>query len=206
MEKILLNKIIKIGENKKISQIFIVAVYNKTQADILMYEKSNIEKWYNIINTYGYIGKNGLGKTKEGDGKTPIGKFKFNDAFGIENNPGCKIPYHKITNNDWWSGDERKGYCYNKLININNYPNLNKRVSEHLMDYKHEYRYCLNINYNEECKIGKGSAIFLHCINPNKNYTNGCIAIPSNEMIKVMKNVKKDCLVIINSFKEIINL
>lgn len=203
MEKILLNKIIKLTKNRKISQIFIVAVTTKTNAHILMYEKNSIGEWYNIINTYGYIGKNGLGKTKEGDGKTPIGIFKFNYAFGIENNPGCKIHYHKITNNDWWSGDQRENYYYNKLVNIKKYPNLNKNVSEHLIDYKYEYRYCLNINYNKNCEIGKGSAIFLHCINPNKHYTNGCVAIPCKDMLKVMKNVKKDCLIIIDFYKNI---
>lgn len=206
MDRLLLNKIIKFAEDEKITQIFVVIGINKSKSKILMLEKNSIGKWFAIIDTYGYIGKNGLGKIKEGDRKTPIGKFKFNYAFGINDDPGCKIFYHKITNDDWWSGDERKGYCYNKLIDINNYPNLNKRVSEHLMDYKQEYRYCLNINYNEECKIGKGSAIFLHGINPNKHYTSGCVAIPYKDMLKVMKNVKKDCVIIINSFEEIINL
>ena len=199
MDKLLLNKILRFTKNSGIMQIFIVISINKSNAKILMLERNNI-----IINTYGYIGKNGLGKLEEGDGKTPIGEFKFNYAFGIEDNPGCEILYHKITDNDWWSGDEK--YCYNKLIDINDYPNLNKKVSEHLIDYKYEYRYCLNINYNEECKIGKGSAIFLHCINPNKHYTEGCIAIPYKDMLKVIKNVKKDCIVLINSFEEIINL
>ena len=199
MNKLLLDKIRRFLDDNKILQIFVVISINKSKAKILMLEKNNI-----IINTYGYIGKNGIGKIKEGDKKTPIGKFKFNYAFGIEDNLGCEILYHKITNDDWWSGDKK--YCYNKLININDYPNLNKKVSEHLIDYKYEYRYCLNINYNEECKVGKGSAIFLHCMNPKKHYTSGCIAIPYNDMLKVMKNVKKDCIVLINSFEEIINL
>ena len=49
----------------------------------------------------------------------------------------------------------------------------------------------------------KDSAIFVHCFGTNKPYTAGCVAIPKEQMIKVMKNVKKDCLVIIESLKNI---
>ena len=49
----------------------------------------------------------------------------------------------------------------------------------------------------------KGSAIFVHCFGTNKPYTAGWVAIPKEQMIKVMKNVEKDCLVIIDSLKNI---
>lgn len=41
----------------------------------------------NIIQTQAYIGKNGLGKTKEKDQKTPIGEYELGIAFGIKENP-----------------------------------------------------------------------------------------------------------------------
>ena len=40
-----------------------------------------------------YVGKNGLGKTGEGDGKTPVGILHPLSAFGIKPNPGTKMPY-----------------------------------------------------------------------------------------------------------------
>ena len=46
---------------------------------------------------------------------------------------------------------------------------------------------------------GAGSAIFLHCLGPNKPFTGGCVAIPENQMKIVMQNVKPDCKVVIDS-------
>lgn len=193
--------IIKLAEDNNTEQIFIVAGTGKTTANVYMYEKDSFGKWKKIINTQGFIGKNGLGKKKEGDGMTPIGVFHFTKAFGIADNPGCLIDYQKVTDDDWWSCDIN--CCYNQMVKISNYPNLNKNVCEHIIDYKYLYQYCLNISYNEEGIKGDGSAIFLHCSNPRKHYTAGCIAISKDEMIKVIKNVKKDCIVVIdflNSF------
>jgi L,D-peptidoglycan transpeptidase YkuD (ErfK/YbiS/YcfS/YnhG family) len=45
-----------------------------------------------------------------------------------------------------------------------------------------------------------GGAIFLHCTG-KKKHTGGCVAIPKNDMVKVMKNVKEDCVVVIDSLE-----
>ena len=37
-----------------------------------------------------FVGKNGLGKTGEGDGKTPVGTLRPLSAFGVETNHDCK--------------------------------------------------------------------------------------------------------------------
>ena len=44
-----------------------------------------------------FIGKNGIGKTGEGDAKTPTGTLRPLSAFGIKPNPGTKMPYTDIT-------------------------------------------------------------------------------------------------------------
>ena len=186
-------------QSRSASQLFIVAVLEGSNADITMHQKDSQGNWKQIMMTKGYIGLNGLGKTKEGDKKTPVGTFGFNAAFGIADDPGCAIPYHKVTDNDYWSGDTRTGYRYNEMVDINDYPDLNKSASEHLIDYTKAYQYCLNINYNEECIVNAGSAIFLHCIG-NNDYTMGCVSIPQVDMIYVMQHVDPDCLVIIDSY------
>ena len=88
---------------------------------------------------------------------------------------------------------------YNKMVNIEDCPNLDKNNSEHIMDYEYQYQYCLNINFNEQAINGKGSAIFLHCLDPQKPYTGGCVAVPENIMIEIMQNVTPDCVVIIDT-------
>ena len=169
--------IAKLAESKNANQIFVVAGIGETTAYVSMHQKDENGKWKTVVTTPGYIGKKGLGKTKEGDAMTPVGTFHFNKAFGIAENPGCALEYQKVSDDDWWSGDAN--YKYN------------------------QYQYCLNVSYNEEGTAGRGSAIFLHCLGPYKPYTGGCIAIPKAEMEKVMKNVDKDCVVVIDSLKNL---
>ncbi len=45
-----------------------------------------------LFTTTVYVGKNGLGKTGEGDSKTPIGTMHVLSAFGIKSNPGTSMP------------------------------------------------------------------------------------------------------------------
>lgn len=193
--------IVNLAENNNANQIFVVAGIGNTTAYVSMHQKDSTGNWTTIVTTPGYIGKYGLGKTKEGDGMTPVGTFHFNKAFGILSDPGCKIPYQQVTTDDWWSGDP--AYRYNQMVNIKDFPALSQDDSEHIIDYTYQYQYCLNISYNEEGTPGKGSAIFLHCLGPYKPYTGGCVAIPKAEMDKVMKNVKEDCVVVIDSLQNL---
>ena len=184
-------------------QLFVVAGIGETTAYISMHEKDSLGKWRQIMTTPGYIGKYGLGKTKEGDAKTPVGTFGFNYAFGIAEDPGCAIEYHQVDGNAYWSGDQRDGYHYNEMVDIRDYPDLKTDDCEHIVDYTSEYQYCLNISYNDEGTPGLGSAIFLHCLGQIKPYTGGCVAIPQDKMISVMKNVSEDCVVVIGSLRDL---
>ena len=182
------------------TQLFIVAqVSADTTAWVSMHEKSSDGTWHMIMSTPGYIGRNGLGKTKEGDGMTPVGTFSFNRAFGIADDPGCKISYVKVDDDTYWSGDVN--YRYNELIDIKDYHDLNKDDSEHIVDYSYEYQYCLNISYNADGTAGAGSAIFLHCLGDRKPRTGGCVAIPMDQMYFVMQHVDPSCVVLIDSLE-----
>ena len=193
-----------IPEAEEAQQLFVVAGIGQTTAYISMHEKDEDGTWKQIMTTPGFIGKYGLGKEKEGDGKTPVGTFRFNRAFGIAEDPGCAIPYQQCGDSDYWSGDTREGYHYNEMVSIEDLPDLNLEDSEHILDYTNQYQYCLNISYNEEGTPGLGSAIFLHCFGPQKPYTGGCVAIPKDQMIKVMQNVNEDCVVVIGSLEDLI--
>ncbi|MBR0089919.1 MAG: hypothetical protein IJP94_08780, partial [Clostridia bacterium] len=121
-------------------------------------------------------------------------------AFGIADDPGCSaFDYVKVTNDTYWSGDDREGMSYNEMVDIKDYPTLDMENSEHIIDYEYQYQYCLNISFNEDGSAGRGSAIFLHCIGPLKPYTGGCVAMPENIMKMVMQRVDKDCVVVIDT-------
>ena len=189
----------KLDAAKDAKQLFVVAGYERSTAWISMHEKDADGNWKMILSTPGFIGKEGLGKTKEGDGMTPVGTFKFNKAFGIADDPGCAIPYFKVDNDTYWSGDN--DIQYNQMVSIKDYPDLKTDDSEHIVDYQYEYQYCMNISYNEEGTPGKGSAIFLHCLGDRKPRTGGCVAIPEEQMYFVMQHVDPDCVVVIDSME-----
>ena len=109
---------------KDANQLFVVAGIGGTTAYVSMHEKDESGSWKEIMTTPGYIGKMGLGKTREGDAMTPVGTFRFTDAFGIADDPGCSMPYKKVDDNDYWSGDQRDGYHYNEMVSIADLPDL----------------------------------------------------------------------------------
>ena len=191
---------------KDAEQILVVAAFSEeaTDAWVSLHEKQSDGSWHMIMTTPGFIGKNGLGKTKEGDAKTPVGEFRFNRAFGIADDPGSKIPYVKANENTYWSGDSREGFHYNELIeDINDLPGFDTAESEHITDYIYHYQYCLNISYNKEGTPGLGSAIFLHCFGPAKPFSGGCVAIPEDHMKYVMQTVDENTVVLIDSYEHL---
>ena len=190
-----------LGEEQEAQQLFVVAGVGETTAWVSLHEKDESGAWKQLMTTPGYIGKHGLGKQAEGDGMTPVGTFSFNAAFGIAEDPGCALAYHQVTDEDYWSGDQREGYGYNEMVSLRDLPDLNTGDSEHIVDYSREYQYCLNISYNEAGTPGLGSAIFLHCLGALKPYTGGCVAIPQEKMLTVMQRVRPDCVVVIDSLR-----
>lgn len=192
-----------LAEAKGANQIFVIAGVGQTTAWVSMHEKDANGNWQQLMTTPGFIGKNGLGKMREGDNKTPVGVFHFNRAFGIAPDPGCAIPYTQANEYTYWSGDARYGMKYNQMVDIREMPKLDKDASEHIVDYKTHYVYCLNISYNESGRAGAGSAIFLHCLAPQKPYTGGCVAIPEDKMRFVMQMVRPDCVVVIDSLRNL---
>ena len=193
---------------KDAEQLFVGAALgmDKTTATISMHQRDENGAWKQILSTPGFVGKLGLCLDEdhaEGCAQTPIGVYHFNKAFGIADDPGCALPYTKVTENTWWSGDEREGMRYNEMVDIQDYPDLDLTNSEHILDYEYQYQYCLNISFNEEGTPGRGSAIFLHCFGPIKPYTGGCVAIPEYIMKQVMQNVTADCVVVIDTLENL---
>lgn len=195
----------RLGASENADRLFIVAAFSEdaTDAWISLHEKQPDGTWIMVMTTPGFIGKNGLGKTREGDAKTPTGVFRFNRAFGIADDPGCAIPYVKADEGTYWSGDQREGYHYNELVNIRDLPGLDVESgdSEHIIDYPYHYQYCLNISYNEEGVPGLGSAIFLHCYAPAKPFTGGCVSIPEDHMAFVMRRIDENTVVVIDTYE-----
>ena len=187
---------------KNSEQMVVVAGLTVTTAWISMHEKNSSGEWEQIMSTPGFVGKNGLGKVREGDHKTPVGTFKFDFAFGIAPDPGCAIPYVQLNNNHYWSGDWN--YKYNQFVDVReSSASFDKAAGEHLIDYNPHYTYALNIGYNTECTPGRGSALFMHCFDAKKPWTGGCVALPEEKMLFVMQHVRPGCACVIDSLKNL---
>lgn len=184
-------------------QILVVAGTEATAALVSLHERDGQGIWRQLMTTWGYIGREGLGKAAEGDGRTPVGVFRFDKAFGIAPDPGCRLPYQQVDGHIYWSSDMRPGMEYNRMVDIRALPDLDTACSERIMDYPVRYQYCLNINYNAAAVLGRGSAIFLHCAKEGAPYTLGCVAIPTEKMIYVLRHVKPDCAVVIDSLENL---
>ena len=183
------------------SQLAIVSGTHGSNARFSLHEKDSDGVWQEVISCPAFIGKNGWGKQREGDSKTPVGVYTFTEAFGINDDPGSPMGYTKVDDSHYWVGDSNSGR-YNQFVSTRDYSDFDKKESEHIIDYDLAYKYCLNISWNIEGTPGKGSAIFLHCFTKNK-FTGGCVAIPEDKMREVVRLVKPGCVVVMDTSKNI---
>ena len=136
------------------------------------------------------IGKGGLTSNKrEGDKKTPRGKFKFLLLlYRKDRVPGfrCKIKKKSINKNMGWC-DDPTSKKYNRIVKL-----PFKKSAEKLYIKKNYYDLLLVIDYNMKPVIsGKGSAIFLHLASKNFSTTKGCIAIKKREFLQILPYIEK---------------
>ena len=137
------------------------------------------------------IGKNGLTKNKkEGDKKTPKGKFEIENLYFRKdriNKPETLLKCVEIKKDMGWCDDENYPLKYNKLIKINK-----KIRHEKLKRKDHKYDLFIPIKYNFKKPIpGLGSCIFIHLTDDYKP-TDGCIALKKKDFLIMAKIIKKN--------------
>jgi L,D-peptidoglycan transpeptidase YkuD (ErfK/YbiS/YcfS/YnhG family) len=177
------------------NQMVVVQYKSGSSATLTMHEKDSEGVWRQILSSYAYLGKKGIGKTKEGDMKTPVGTFNLKTPFGIKANPGTSLDYVKVTKYHYWCGSTGSKY-YNQLIDTRVTNRARTSSDEYLINYKGVYNYGAFIDYNASGTAGKGSCIFLHCTGGSKS-TAGCVAVPESVMIKILKALKSGCKIVI---------
>lgn len=174
------------------SQLVIVQS-NGTRATVTMHELQN-GVWTEILRTDGFVGSKGVGEASEFTSATPQGTFPLYFAFGINPNPGTKVPYLQVDEYDYWVGDSSSP-LYNQYARADSDTDWDKSKSERIIDYPTAYGYCLFIGYNIEGTPGKGSCFFLHCSNGRP--TAGCVSVPESDMAFILRNIGEDCGIVI---------
>ena len=137
------------------------------------------------------LGINGIkNKKKEGDGITPKGIFKLKKIYYRNDkvkNIVTKVKKIKITKNMGWC-DDPKSKFYNKLIRL-----PSKFGHEKLYRKDDIYNLIIILDYNMNPVIkNKGSAIFIHLAKKNYKATQGCVGLKQNDLIKLIKMIKKN--------------
>lgn len=131
------------------------------------------------------IGRNGIGqKQGEGDGITPIGRWKMGyflyraDRIG---KPQSFLSGFAIKPQDSWC-DIPGSRRYNQPLGL-----TMANSSEALWRQDDLYNVIVVLDHNT-CPFvaGKGSAIFVHISNSQTTYTQGCIALNQSDLLKLL--------------------
>jgi L,D-peptidoglycan transpeptidase YkuD (ErfK/YbiS/YcfS/YnhG family) len=139
-----------------------------------------------------FLGSDGMSThASESWSATPIGSFTLTQAFGHDANPGTGLPYFQTDDADWWIS--QAGPLYNTHQRCaGSCPFAQGAPNEHLARELPFYDYAVVIDYNTTdapggVRPGAGSAIFLHVHPPGSGPTAGCVAVPEDQMIRLLR-------------------
>ncbi|WP_457089180.1 L,D-transpeptidase family protein [Microvirga sp. P5_D2] len=134
------------------------------------------------------LGRSGTTRSKrEGDGGSPVGRFKLLQAFyrpdhGPRPRTGLKL--RPIRPGDGWSDDTRDRR-YNRLV-----PLPCSTSHEKMWRDDHLYDVVIDIAWNRGPIIkGRGSAIFLHIARPGFLPTEGCVAVDKSMIRRLLERI-----------------
>jgi L,D-peptidoglycan transpeptidase YkuD (ErfK/YbiS/YcfS/YnhG family) len=130
------------------------------------------------------IGRSGISADRhEGDGTTPEGVFTLTEAFGNGPDPGTRLPYRPVHDQDYWVTDSSSPY-YNTWQS--GPPDGRWTSAEALWTLTQAYRHAVVIDYNRSPVVPKrGSAMFLHV--RNENPTSGCVAVDLDRLVELVR-------------------
>lgn len=179
---------------QNVKHIIVIAGHTSDKSKVTLndYTLNSDGVWQKNWAVNGVCGEKGISaEKKEGDMKTPEGFFSPIMAFGIKDDPGSNMKYHKLETGDYWVDDSKSKY-YNKLVN--SYTTAKDWSSaEDMLNEAPYYNYGIALDYNKEGVPYKGSAIFIHCMKSDKDTGSaGCIRIPEDYMIKLIKETDEN--------------
>ena len=132
----------------------------------------------------GRVGYNGVisaADKREGDGKTPTGRYWLRNGFGALANPGLARAWTVVGANHVWVDDSNSS-LYNTMQLA---PANGRWTSAEKLLNRPAYDYAQVIGYNEARVPGKGSAIFLHV--GTGGATAGCVSVSASTLVTLLK-------------------
>jgi L,D-peptidoglycan transpeptidase YkuD (ErfK/YbiS/YcfS/YnhG family) len=134
------------------------------------------------------LGRSGIRAAKrEGDGATPRGSFRLESAFYRRDKlsrPRTGLPVSATTPADGWC-DAIADRNYNRFV-THPYP----ASAERLWRRDGLYDVVVVVGYNRRPRRrGAGSAIFMHVAENGLRPTEGCVALPRRDLLKVVARI-----------------
>jgi L,D-peptidoglycan transpeptidase YkuD (ErfK/YbiS/YcfS/YnhG family) len=136
------------------------------------------------------VGSAGVGATREGLARTPTGRYKISQPFGIKPNPGVTTSYFQVDRNDVWTGSTGTVINQHRRCAPGTCP-ASYGQFERLLNYPGSYDHAAFFGYNAPAPYGtgatrgRGSAFFLHV--KNAGPTAGCVAVGAAELVWLLR-------------------
>lgn len=177
--------------------------WNSREGVLQRYLKQD-NKWVAVGSPISIIlGRNGLGWgvglhiipkeakyiKREGDGRSPAGLFSLVNGFGYY---PFKIEFpYRVYDRKYHCVDDSNSKWYNKIIDSSK---VDKDYSsfEYMRLKNNLYKYGIVVNHNPNQIKDRGSCIFIHIWSGDKQGTAGCTAMSEENMIEVLKWLKKE--------------
>lgn len=139
------------------------------------------------------IGRTGMRPAalkREGDGATPIGRYRILRVWRRAERWRRQTPFwpeNRIGPHDGWCedpGDRR----YNRPVKLAPGANHDRLAREDRL-----YDLVIEIDHNSRPRVaGRGSAVFVHLCRPGKTPTAGCVALEPCDLAKLLPRLSGD--------------
>jgi len=142
------------------------------------------------------LGRKGVIRSKrEGDGKTPAGRFRVIGGYWRQDRlrlPGGALKLEPIKAHMGWCDDPADAN-YNRPLRLHA-----RAHHEELLRADALYDVVLVLDHNQSPRVrGHGSAIFFHLTRNRNDPTAGCVAISRAQMLRLLPRLSRDCVMII---------
>lgn len=138
------------------------------------------------------LGRGGVipeGEKREGDGKTPLGRYPFRQVFYRPDKmsaPVCNLPLSPISPDLGWCDDPKRPK-YNQLVRLPFSGSHEKMWRDDSL-----YDVVLVVGHNDDPPVsGLGSAIFMHVARDGFKPTEGCIALEGLALLALIRTLQK---------------
>jgi L,D-peptidoglycan transpeptidase YkuD (ErfK/YbiS/YcfS/YnhG family) len=144
------------------------------------------------------LGRSGVKAAKrEGDGATPAGRFRPLRLWWRADRlprPHTLLPVRRIAAEDAWCEDPNDRRYNRPFRRSANEPGDRLWRADDLYDL------IVEIDHNTRPRVaGRGSAVFIHVARPGFAPTAGCIALPRNELRRLVSRLSRKTRIIIHS-------